>query len=271
MTSEHETTLKNWQLAELPKLRKANFNISQHYAQVSLIVYFFTTEKDAAALFPYTECAILQTWFHCGLLKTIFVTNLESRALKSFVTKWDPIAEIQIEPNLQPGNIESLSIDCITKLGSRFTTPYMMTIQNDGFPIRPGLSDFLREFDFIGAPYRRPNVLGLAAGYFHNHWPANGGFSFRSKKFCNFVTETWDEERYFTLTRSIRSEDIYCTDWLPRNNKTFARKIHWANSYVASRFSFDGAFPWAISKKPFGFHNATAFSALLHRGLVQSL
>ena len=271
MINSYKETLRSWQLTELQKLRKINFKTSKHFAEISAVVYFFTEAGDADIYFPYTECAVLETWRHCGLLKTIFVSNIKSRVLTSFANKWATVTEIQIEPSLTPGNIESLSIDCISKLGSRFKTQYMLTIQDDGFPIRPGLSRFLKGWDFIGTPYRRPNLLGLAAGYLHTHWPANGGFSLRSKKFCDFVTKTWNSEKYFTLSEKLRSEDIYCTDWLPRNNRTFAHQMHWANSYVASKFSFDNSFPWTINQRPFGFHNAKAFSELLQRDLVQSL
>lgn len=268
ITDDDRIFLKSWQTKRLVANTRMTYAPAPSFDKLSIVVYFYRNVLDEPSSFLFTKCAILETWRQLGALKTILVTNRYSEPLTDFAEKHPYYVTLQIESSLRPGTTEDLSIDCLTKLGSRFDTEYALTVQDDGFPIRPGIEKFIGKWDFIGTPYRRANLLGLCAGTLRRHWPANGGFSLRSKRLCKLVSESFDPTWYKTLSPEERSEDIFITDILPRHNRMFAKKIKWADSYVAANFAYDASLPKNISKHPLGFHNAHAFRELSERGMI---
>ena len=89
---------------------------------VTALAYFFRDAATYDAKFLHLQGALLETWRHCGKLKTVVVTNQVSAALAKFAARY-PWVEVQVEPSLVPGDIDTLSRDCISKLGERFVPP----------------------------------------------------------------------------------------------------------------------------------------------------
>lgn len=84
-------------------------------------------------------------------MKTVIVTNDSHRCVTDFAGRFDNV-EVQVESGLIPGKLESMSIDCLGRLHTRFATPYVLTVQDDGFPLWRGLDEFVGKYDYVGAP-----------------------------------------------------------------------------------------------------------------------
>lgn len=265
-SKEDKVFLENWLLSRRLQDTPVAAQEGTLASRVTVLLYFFRRSEDVERWWPLSEQALRETWRHCGLLKTVVVTDCESEPLRAFSSR-HPNVTIQVECVLCPGDVDSLSVDCNARLFQRFDTDYVLTVQDDGFPLRPGLEKFVGKYDFIGAPWRRKNLLGLAAGTLLRDWPMNGGFSLRSRRFCRLVAENWkakySQEEYKT---SRHGDDIFCTMTLPRENRRFQREMSWPNCFVASSFSYEASFRENRTKNPLGFHGATAFCELLDRG-----
>lgn len=232
--------------------------------KVTVLMYFFRPAEVADRYFLLSRRALYETWLRCGLLRTVIVTNSACKLMQEFANDYSNV-EIQEEPSLRPGDVNSISKDCNSRLFNRFATDYVLTVQDDGFPLRSGLEDFVGKYDFIGAPWRQRNWLGVSAGWVYKTWPMNGGFTLRSKKFCRAVSEYW--KRYYadkTYVRSEQAEDVFCTMTLPRRFPEFFSSMRWPTSRTAADFSYEAALPMNFTPHPFGFHGAAAFCELMH-------
>ncbi len=184
---------------------------------VTALIYFFWTPEEAAAQWPDFAGALFETWRHCGPLKTVVVTNASHLCVVDFAQTF-PHVSVQVEPSLIPGDINSMSADCNARLHTRFETDFVLIVQNDGFPLQSGLERFVsRGYDFIGAPYCRPNRLWNLLTRVCNFCPSNGGFSLRSKRLCARVAELWEKGRYAERPLVVKkmSEDMFWTMTLP--------------------------------------------------------
>jgi hypothetical protein len=178
--------------------------------EVTILVYVFPEKGNEAAAFSRIVAAIEKTWKYCGRLKTVIVTSHLFEEVQNFAAG-HPNVELQIEPSLVYGCINTMSYDCITKLYTRFSTPYVLIIQDDGCPIREGLEEFVGKWDFIGAPSVRDkrrklmNALGFPC--------LNGGFSLRSHRICKRAANAWRWWWRFFLNPKSRffSEDTFYT------------------------------------------------------------
>jgi len=131
------------------------------------------------------------------------------------------------------------------ELGRFFSTPFLMHIEVDGFPVNFQLWDpsFL-DYDFIGAPW--PAKM-LEPG--RTNRVGNGGCSLQSRKFRDFV------DAHAHLYREGTLSDVF----LCRELEEPARRagIRFAPVDLALRFSFENRLPDFPRWKPslsFGFH-----------------
>lgn len=230
---------------------------------VTCLVYYFRDKESFPVKFPYTEIAIYETWRHFGILKTVIVTNINHPVLMDFADRYRGWIEIQVDDQLVPGNLNSLSVDCCSRLHKRFRTPYVLMVQDDGFPLRSGIERFLGHYDFVGAPWRRRNLIVQLAGMFLRHWPSNGGFSLRSRKICELVSFYWNRDwRDRPFVFEEQTEDIFYTRTLPDTSLLYRFRVNVANSRVAALFSYDASVPQNAILNPLGFHGARAFKNL---------
>lgn len=234
--------------------------------EVTVLMYFFWEQSRAEEHWPLFEGALKETWRNCGMLKTVLVSNARHSCLVDFADA-HPNVEIQVESDLIPGDINSMSIDCNSKLHTRFSTRFVLIVQDDGFPVRPGLDEFVAKgYDFIGSPYCRPKLIPDLLTRLLNYCPSNGGFSLRTRHMCRLAAELWNREytgREFVVEEM--SEDFFYTKTLPNRSLRFRMRRRQAPSIISERFSYEGAFPLAAKSLPFGFHTATGFATLVRR------
>jgi len=131
------------------------------------------------------------------------------------------------------------------ELNKYFTTPFLLHIETDGFPVNFHLWDpvFL-EYDFIGAPW--PAKM-LEPG--RNNRVGNGGCSLQSKRFRNFV------DAHAHLYREGMLSDVFLCRELEAEAK--AAGIRFAPVEIALRFAYENRLPDFPRWKPeqsFGFH-----------------
>ncbi|MBQ9430660.1 MAG: hypothetical protein IJU44_03825 [Kiritimatiellae bacterium] len=252
-------TLKEWQQKNLPQLRKTRFEPAKH-AGVTLVCYLFPPTEREREYLEGIECALLQSWKVLGQLPAVLVASHRFPELDELVAARPQIG-LQVEPALTPGSIRSMSLDCITKLADRFSTEYCLVIQNDGFPLRDTLADFLGKWDYIGAPAN----VGWRRRFLFKPFGVqtfNGGFSLRSRKICRAAAAAWRLwGRWLIGPRGrLFAEDVFYTT----TAKFFCPRYRFAHRFPdtaeARRFAYDDLsrhMDLPPSETPFGFHGTT--------------
>ena len=246
--------LRDWQTKQLPTLRKSTFLCSK-FEDVTIVVYCYPPKGQESELFQWIECSILQTWKCIGLMKTVIVVNHPFQAASDFAAQWS-VVEVQEEPSLVPGTTWPMSLDCIKRLHTRFSTPYCLIIQDDGFPLQNNLGDFLGKWDYIGAPVvtnktrKITDRLGLTT--------LNGGFSLRSRKICKNASKSlrtfW--RLFLRPGNRLLAEDVFYT-FTAKLSPLYRFRHRFPSSEIAFSFSYDDL-DSSVSKPagppPVGFH-----------------
>lgn len=230
--------------------------------RVTLLTYYFWAEDPEERNLNAIECAILQTWRHCGRMRTIIVTDRLTPPLEKLASTHSSWIDIQIEPSLKSGNLYSMSVDCNSRLHQRFETDYVLIVQDDGFPLRPGLDEFVGPYDFIGAPYVRNKWYLQTICRLFKCQVCNGGFSLRSRKICKLASHYWNKKYHKLPNCDLVSEDLFYTKTLPIRESAYRRSVKTPSFEEAMRFSYDAVFPYQGNEFPFGFHGALAFKLL---------
>lgn len=236
------------------------FGVHGKMPEVTVLAYHFCEKEGYAEAFAKVCHAFEETWRHCGKLKSVLVVNEIALCVERFAAE-NPNVEVQIEPSLVPGKIFTMSADMNGKLHERFHTPYVLIIQNDGYPLRPGLEDFVGKYDFIGAPYVGLQWWKRLVAWLTNYHVQNGGFSLRSHAICEAAAKYWNEKYHKLGDCRAASEDIFYTGTLVKKERTYRRSFRLATSRESLRFSWDAIVP--IPKPielPFGFHGQESFS-----------
>jgi hypothetical protein len=261
--------LRTWQQTRLQALRQR-----PHWkagdGRVTLLTYSFWKDDADGRHLDALEAAILETWRHCGQLPTVLVADRPSPRLEQLLEAHDGRIRLQLEPRLQPGNLYSMSVDCNSRLHTRFHTEFVLVIQDDGFPIRPGLEEYLGRFDFIGAPYVRNKWHLQAVCRLFKCQVCNGGFSLRSHRICEMASYHWNRKYHALPDCDAVSEDYFYTKTLPLREPAYRRCIVMPSFCEALDFSYDAVFPFHGVRPPFGFHGALAFKLLQEAGALTS-
>lgn len=262
-------TLREWQTKRLEELKGASFRRSKYADRLTLVIYTFPPEGREDEMFAWIKCSILHSWDALGQLPTVIIANRLFKAVEDFATQFADVVNVQEAPNVIPGNIKTMSMDCIKNLHARFTTPYCLVIQDDGMPLGGNLDDFLGKYDFLGAPiisdgWKRTVAYSLGLGSF------NGGFSLRSRRFCAYAAQMWFAffSKFMPEDHRHLGEDFYYTTLLKLLPPTWFR-FRFPNLETAFRFSMDALsghvrLPDGVS--PFGFHGKDTAELLLKRG-----
>lgn len=141
---------------------------------------------------------------------------------------------IKIDPITK---ITEYSKFCLKELNSYIDTEYVLIAQWDGFILNPDAwtNEFFN-YDYIGAPWvMRGRVVG------------NGGFSLRSKKLLEIVSQLMKKEN-FTIKMP---EDFIISGYLKETLiKNF--NIKFPSIEIADKFSVEDLGKWTGQ---FGFHN----------------
>jgi hypothetical protein len=260
--------LTTWQLARLERLRNLVFSPARR-GSVTVVIYHFWELDQFDRQFDAVECAIYETWLHCGLLKTCLVMNRMTPRVEQFLDRHGNAVGYQLNTALIPGDIPSMSADCNANLHRYFDTDEVLVIQNDGYPLRAGLEEFTGRYDYVGAPFLRRTRLNQITGLWPRFAVGNGGFSLRSKRICEMASFYWTKRyrRFPRDWRLLREDAFYCV-LLPLLEKKYRRNIRIAPLDIACRFSHDRLYGDVGAELPFGFHGARAFQNLVDSGLL---
>ena len=253
--------LTEWQNERLRMVHAGRTEYSKGPDDVTVLAYHFWNEDGYDDAFSRVECAIREAWLHCGLMRTVLAVNCVRPCVERFAAAF-PCVEVQVEESLVPGEIFTMSADMNGKLHRRFSTPYVLVVQNDGFPLRPGLGEFVGKWDFIGAPYVRPTWWKQMICRLANCRVQNGGFSLRSHDICEQAAFYW--KKYSAIGDCTNaSEDMFYTKFLPLKERSYRRRFRLAPFRDSISFSYDAIVPIAVPKiMPFGFHGTSAFDML---------
>lgn len=229
---------------------------------LTILIYTFPRQGEEEASFGLIVESIERTWRLIGRMKTVIVADRAFDQVKGFVNTNADVVELQIEPTLVPGKIQSMSLDCIKRLYTRFSTPYVLIIQDDGYPLKSNIDDFVGRYDFIGAPiisdgWKRRLAYAIGLGSF------NGGFSLRSRRLCEYASKAFFRfyRHIFPEDHRHLGEDFYYTTLLKFLPTTWFR-FRFPNEKEAFRFSVDllgGHVTPPLDADPFGVHGKPQF------------
>lgn len=244
---------------------------------VTALCYCFGTAEWISSHWPFFLASIREVWRCCGLLKTVFVANMEAPEFRELSARFPGLIETRIAPDLIPEgseDIHSMSLDMDAHLAERFDTDYVLIFQDDGFPLRPGLEAFLGKHDYYGSPSRTINLLQWIKGKVTGAWPSNGGFSLRSRKCCEMGNLLF--RRYYSGSSYSPSlcEDVFFSSVLPRRFKEYRKNVSIAPFTASRHFSFEG---FNVKNDirpggacPFGFHSSRGFAYLYRNRILPS-
>lgn len=263
-------TLQDWQWNRLETVHYGRTDYGQGPLDLTVLTYYWGADSSSPDTpFYRVESALRETWLRCGMVKSVIVTDRRTAKLQSFSEQF-PSVEIQVEPSLVAGNLYTMSADCDGHLVERFSTPYLMIVQDDGFPLRTGVEAFLGQWDYIGAPYVRDRFLPRLAARALNLWTMNGGFSIRSHRICELAARYWRETYHAFGDCHAVGEDAYYTETLVLRQRDYRRQMRLADNRSAIRFAWDSLVPFDVQTLPFGFHRASTFERLYASGLIHA-
>lgn len=252
--------LRDFQRRNLTQLRDCRFSSSDIGSELTLLIYTFPQD---ASDFDFIEFAIRHSWRTLGLLPTVIVADRHTNPLDSFARANRDVVELQIEPELRPGHIASMSADCIQRLHTRFQTPYCLIVQNDGIPLQNNIREFLGAWDYLGAPTVRDVPAQKLVDWFKVAC-LNGGFSLRSKLLCQATATRWSFFRHFIGESSHWAiDDVFYTRTACLD-PTYRFRFRFPTCKTARSFAvidFDGELDVrTLATLPLGVHGASTIS-----------
>ena len=256
--------LIEWQRSNMMSLRNCAFRTTA-VKDVTALAYYFRRPEEFDSMFWRTEFAFLKTFQTQGVLPAVLVVNEAPPAIERFCEKYS--VDLQISAGLVPGESRSLCIDLVENLHSRIKTPYVLTIQDDGFPMRPGLEEFVGKWDYVGAPWVRSTYYDV---YPSKYSVGNGGFSLRSKRLCEIASRVY-KKRFSRLPYwwyFFGDDTFYCKTlrfWC----RSAVRGLSWPTPAEATRFSIEHKLDFLGDEPPLGFHSV-GFLAYAARFLDKS-
>ena len=262
-----ETALRDWQRERLECDRELPLP-APGPSEVTVLAYFVKSAADAAAAFPYLECAIRETWRRCGFLRTVIVADRPVPEAQAFLEPLGPWGELQVERSLDPARPQTIDADMNARLATRFRTPHVLVVRDDAFPLRPGLGSFLDDWDFIGAPLAGGGWWAAFVRSLFNMHVMDGGFSLRSRKLCEAASAEWNGRHAAKPWRGDWAENLFRTKYLPRVSMSYRSAMRLPVPRQAERFSVSSSSARHLGVPPFGFSGARTFQWLLESGKV---
>lgn len=262
-----ETVLRNWRLDRLERDRELPVP-APGPSEVTLLCYFVRPSSEVADAFPALECAVRETWRHCGFLRTVFVADRDVPEIREFAAPFGPWVELQIETSLDPARPETIHADANARLFERFRTPRVLLVREDAFPIRPGLGSFLDDWDFVGAPLDGGGLFSRFLHSIFNTHAMDGGLSLRSRRLCEAACGEWNSRHSAKPWRTDWAENLFRTKYLPRVSIAYRSAMRFPVPCEAARFSWNAVSQFRGSAPPFGFSGANAFKWLLDNGRI---
>ena len=254
--------LIEWQQQNIESLRGKSFAVSP-IRNVTVVAYYFREANGFDSGFWRTEFAFLKTFQTQGLMPAVLVVNRSSPAIERFCEKYS--ISVQIAENLVPGRLKTLALDLVANLHERFDTPYVLTIQDDGFPMRSGLEEFVGKWDYVGAPWvHHSTYFDL---YPYKYCVGNGGFSLRSKRLCEVASRIY--RKWFSHLPYwwyVMGDDVFYCKTLRFWFRSAVRGMKWPTLEEASRFSIERNEDFIPRQPPLGFHEN---GFMLYRKIIE--
>lgn len=247
-----------WEKLNLEDLRKYVFCPSKWRGKITLLIHSFQSDEE---MFYVNEFPILHTWKMLGVLSTVIITDRKTKQIQDLMDRFPNDITIRISPDLKCGDGLSLSWDCLNNLDKYFDTPYCLIIQDDGFPIRDNMDDFLYKWDYIGAPCVKDLPRQYLADILLRDC-LNGGFSLRSHVLCTATTKAWKDWGYMAHKKMgwTMSEDWFYSIH-SRYNPIHRLRYRFPWAPQARRFSvmdfIGGIDIRKLRFTPFGIHGPT--------------
>ena len=259
-----------WEKQNLEQLRSSTFQSSKWRGEVTLLIHSFQPDE---AMFFVNEFPILHTWKMLGSLPVVIITDRETEPMASFKRRYPNDVTICRSDYLKRGDPLSLSHDCLCGLDKYFNTEYCLVIQDDGFPIRSNLDDFLGKWDYIGAPCVTDRPRQYLADILLRDC-LNGGFSLRTHNLCAATVKAWQSwghvmRKYLGWTIS---EDWFYSTY-SRYNPIHRLRFRFPWATQARRFSVMDMIGGIDIRKfkniPFGVHGPT--TVFLYKHVLEEL
>lgn len=249
--------LIDWQRAIYPKIKAIDFgNPSTRLSdRVTALTYFFWNDKRIDTEFWRIEFSFLCTFRCCGLLPSVIVTNRKTSLMESFTEKFPNVTVLTEKLLGEVSNgVKALCIESISRMHTRFQTEYVLTIQNDGMPIHPGLERFVGKYDYIGAPW--PRFVGYTDFYpYPRFGVGNGGFSLRSRRICTAAAEAYGKiANRMPFVQYFLGDDVFYCRTMPLFSRAWRKAFVYAPIADAARFSIECVTPYTPISPPLGFH-----------------
>ncbi len=249
-------SLDEWQRAVLPWLRGVDFAPSA-VRNVTLLAYFFWDDDRIETKFYTVECAFLCAFRSWGSgIPSVLVSNRETGTMRDFCLRHG--VQLQVDPALR-GGVPGMNIDCIRNLHRRFDTEYVVLLQSDGMPVRPGLEGFLGKWDYVGAPW--PGHGNWKDWFVYPRFAVgNGGFCLRSKRICQEASKAygafWSRLPYTLLV----GDDLFYCKTMPFLSRKWRRAFRYPTREEAIGFSVEHI-PrgMELAAPPVGFHAEAGF------------
>ena len=185
--------------------------------------------------------------------KVVLITNLDRISAKRASIEY-----VQAPPIKTTKDYSEL---LLTGINQYIDSSHVLVIQWDSFVIHPQLwSDEFLQYDYLGAPIWN-NEVGC------------GGFSLRSKKFCEASAKLDLSVRNYPLMqrRGIREKDYSNEDsilCIERRTELEAMGIRFAPAGLASRFAWSYEGGRGMYNGAFGFHSPESMRILQTIGII---
>ena len=262
--------LYSWEQSNLQKLRESKFAPSRWRDEVTLLIHSFQPDES---MFFINEFPILHTWKMLGVLPVVIITDRETEPMINLKHRYPDDVSIRLSDDLKRGDTLSLSRDCLNGLDRYFDTKYCLVIQDDGFPIRNNLEEFIGNWDYIGAPCvgNRPKQY-LADILLRDC--LNGGFCLRTHALCEATAKAWRNwgKKARELFGWTISEDWFYSTY-SRYNLIHRLRFRFPWAPQARRFSMMDMIGRIDVREfkfvPFGVHGPT--TVYLYRHVLENL
>ena len=271
MSDVSEFDFMKWSAERLQSNRSDGLPAAMGRVDVTAIAYVFGTDEKMPSYGDAVELALRETYRHCGRIKTTLVVNQMTKGLERFVAECGSLMRVDVDDTLRPGDIVGFSRNMIRTLPERFDTPYMLNIHPDGFPLRPGLDEFVGKWDYIGGPWRIDHDDWVTRRLLtRNDGAGNGGFALRTRKICELGAGAY--RRFWKIIPDcyLLYEDIFFTRFLPKWHPGYKKRVTLAPCEEAAAFSFceNVSAQEQYGKLPFGFDSWKSYRDLFRKGLV---